>query len=675
MIDAIATDQSYLPLKFSRNKLSHTIDAADPALTSRVGLKYFLTISIPEYQFSEVFEELHTSEGRETPVDTQSGVQVYAGAEFRYNSGRNGKIDGLLTYTKPQRKQTAMTVVLSQTTAFKLTEDVTGGEPAVETNNPLGKMYAIKAGLQNDDFYSFGENFFTQWQLGARQFLTWQPNYKRVGRDQEEYLHFLLNFTPKPQTLKLRMHWFNAIGEGSAAVTVMSLENPMLYAVVCCPVGAAVLEVPADAVRYEVWLSNENDKRVSEARSYYVDGFEEIYDRSVLFVNSLGGWDTLRLTGQAQSTLKVSQTVAELERPAAAPIDFSELKIINIEGEHEIAVSTGWIKRDAAAHLKYLDELLLSEEIFLITEKGHKPLKLINSTMVDEYDNADLVARSFNFRILDTVENYSNLPAAEPTQERATVWRGLGLRHILDAVGKRTGKVLFARLQKLYADDNTPVKPYTVKQNTDGDPDYLPPITDNSVVPGTTPYPNTEISRPGTFNRTNCGVSYQGGPATIVIAAGTFGGENAGDAQAMAEGRWTTMNTQDYANTAGTCTINDMPVRLALRHEIPMTGGTVIATGKEGPRVAVWFEGNSMPLARTGANPSDTYVYTDTVMPGVRNVIVYVLFGGADRQPCKLVLVGKGREIEVTSISASYVFDGVTVNSLDDPLTVKVMAL
>ena len=269
MIDAIATEQSYLSLKFSRNKLTHTIEAADASLTSRVGLKYFLTLSIPEFEFSDVFQELHTSEGREKPVEDQSGVQIFAGAAFRYNSGRNGKIDGLLTYAKPRQKQNDMSVILSQTAAYILTEDVRGGDPPVHTTRQLPKMYAIKAGLQNEDFYPFGDSFFNKWQLGARQFLTWQPNYKRIGEGQEEYLYFLLNFTPKPQTLKLRVQYYDVDGVESGAITAMSLANPVLYSVVCCPVGAEILELPGTAVRYDVWLSNENDKRVSEKTQLY----------------------------------------------------------------------------------------------------------------------------------------------------------------------------------------------------------------------------------------------------------------------------------------------------------------------------------------------------------------------------------------------------------------------
>lgn len=672
MIDAIATDQSYLPLKFSRNKLTHTIESADPALTSRVGLKYYLTLQVPDFAFSQKFEDLHTSEGREAPVDNQSGVQIYAGAEFRYNNGRNGKIDGLLSYTKPRQNQTQMSVSLSQTMAYSLLEEITGGLPAVNTSAQLSKMYAIKAGLANEDFYAYGDSFWKSWQIGARQFLTWQPNYKRICCDQEEYLSFLLNFTPKPQELKIRVQYYHSDGSSSECITASSVSNPLLYSVICCPVGISALAIPGDATRYDVWLSNEADKRVSEIRSYIIDYSHEEYDRSILFVNSLGGWDTLRLTGQAQTSLRVSQTVAEIERPADAPIDFSELKIISIEGEYQIQVSTGYFKCDAIAHLKYLDELLLSEEIYLITEKGHRPLQLNTNSLTDQADNQDLIARTFGFTILDTVENFSNLPAAEPVVIRATTWRGLNLKQVLDAYGKRTGKLGFERLEKVYLDNNSLVKPYTVKANSQGDPDYLEPIMDSTITPGSTPFPSVLISRSGTYSKTDCADEQLGGPAMIIVPAGTYGSESTGDSDALAEAKYNSKNTQAFANTSGTCTVNNVPIHFGIKHHFPMNSeNKVVGSDDYGPVVSLRLSNNEIIPNSVGSNPVATRLTEITYPTGVFNFIVQVIYGGMPSRACKIKLPTKNREILATT-GGYFIFDNVVVNSSDEPLIFEV---
>jgi len=675
MIDANATDLSYLPLKFSRNKLTHTIEAADTGLESRVGLKYFLTLSVPDFPFSDNFEELHTSEGREKPIEDLSGIQVFSGAEFRYNSGRNGKIDGLLSYTKPKQRQDHLSVSLSQTMAYCLTEKVQGGVPAVDTTQELPKMYAIKAGLSNEDFYVYGDTFWKKWQIGQRQFLTWQPNYKRVAVDQEEYLYFLVNFTPKPLELRLRVQYYYANGAGPEAATVMTLSNPLLYSVICCPAGADALGIPGDAVRYDVWLSNEQDKRLSEVRSYLIDHIREVYDRSILFVNSLGGWDTLRLTGQAQRLLKVTQSVAEIERPANAAVDFSELKIISIEGEYEFQISTGYFKRDAVSYLRYLDELLLSEEMYLVTDKGYRALQLITSTLLDQADNRDLIARTFSFRILDTIENYSDLPPAEPVPERAVTWQGLSVRQVLNGFGKRTGYLAFEKLEKVYADDNSLFKPYTVKGNYQGDPDYIEPIWDSTIVPGSTPYPSLAISRPGSYKRTNCAANYMGGPATITVAAGAYGGENPGDADTLAEARFDSLDTQAYAQANGTCALNNVPVHFAILHKIPMGAGN-LATGSAdaGPVVDLRISSMELISNTTGKAIPEVRVSDDSYNPGVYNFIVEVEYGGSPIRKCRITIPAKNREA-IVSKAGYYAFENVVVNSNDEPLTFEVVNL
>lgn len=674
MIDALAENLSFLNLKFSRNKLTHTVAAADPALVSRVGLKYLLTLLVPEYPFSANFEELHTSEGREAPVEG-GGVQVFAGAEFRYNAGRNGKLDGLLSYEKPRYRQSAIGVLLTQTTSYCLREEVQGGEPAVETSVTGAKLYAIKAGLANEDMYAFGENFWKTWQADARQFLTWQPDYKRVRVEQEEYLHFLVNFTPTPGALRLRVRLLGANGTGTA-VTAMSIANPLLYSVLGIPVGLSSLGLAAplgDVVAYEVWLANETNGRVSEVRHYVIDRTYEPYDRALLFVNSLGGWDTMRLTGQAQQSLKVAQNTAEVERPARAGADFSEMKIVSIEGEREISISTGYFRRHAADYLKYLDELLLSEQVYLITDKGHRPLQLTTTSLVDQYDDVELIARTFSFRILDTVENYSNLPAAEPTPERLTTWRGKNMRQILNSFGKRTGMLVFQRLEKVYVDDNSAVIPYTLKLNSQGDPDYLDPITDSDIAAGSTPYPSVALSRPGTYQRNNCAVTHLGGPATITIAAGRWGGEQPGEADALAEGEYASKNTQALANASGTCTINDKPLYLAVFHKIPMTDDIkVVGSADYGPVVALRINSAEVVSNTVGKTPLVLKKSDNKIAPGTYNLVARVQYVTNPMRPCKLRIPSKNREIAVTT-SGYYAFDNLVINSSDDPLTIEVV--
>jgi hypothetical protein len=556
MIDFPASGLVFYPLKFSRNKLVHRIEPADPGLTDRDGLKYFLEIQVPEYPMAPTLVSLPRAEGRETPASEVGGAVTLEGAEFTYNQ-RNGKLDGQLTYAKPMAGQTTGSVVVTQTMPFRLRELVQGGTPPVNTDLTNPMQWVVKAGLSNEDFVAFGETFWHQHQAERRRFLTWQPDGKTVGWQQEEYLHFLVNFTPSPQQVLLRVVFYHRDGSVTPAQTKATLNAVGLNQVVCFPVGPAVLGAPDTALRYEVWLSNEQNRRFTETRTYWLDQAYQQQERAILFVNSLGGWDTLRLVGRATETLKVTQTVAERDRPADAPLDWPSTLVVSTEGEREIQVATGYFRRDAKEWRRYLDELLLSEQMYLVTDKGHVPLRRVTNALVDARDEPGLVSETLTFVRDLTVQNYSDLPPTEPTPTRPTAWQGVSYQHVLDAWGKRVGLLRAARLRKIYADDGTPFKPLTYKPNAQGDPDYEFPRPAPNVVPGSTPYPSALLERTGSFNRSNCPAGSEGGPATIVIAAGRYGGEAPGDADALAAAEAASLDTQAYADQWGTCLVNE----------------------------------------------------------------------------------------------------------------------
>ena len=285
--------------------------------------------------------------------------------------------------------------------------------------------------------------------------------------------------------------------------------------------------------------------------------------------------------------------------------------------------------------------------------------------MVDDYDNPDLISRTFSFRILDTVENYSNLPAQLPTAERETTWLGLGLKHVLDNYGKRTGKLVFSRLQKVYADDNSLVKPYTVKGNNQGDPDYLPPINDSTIPVGSTPFPNVAISRIGSFNRTNCAESFVGGPATISILAGTYGGENEGDADALAEAKYNSLNTQEYANSNGTCILNNVPVYFGIKHML------LAPDGYAGPVVDLRISTEEIITNTTPDDPPTIRLSENDYQPAIYNFIVQVEYEFSPALPCKISIPAKNRSMNIYGYGY-YVFENVVVNSADSPLIFEV---
>ena len=552
MIDVLATNLVFQPLHLSRNRLEVLIDPADTTLPDRSGLRYALTLLVPVFPQSNDFTELTTLIARERPPLMVGGARRYDGAQFRIDE----VLDGFLDAQKPLLGQVTMSLVASQTMPFRRKEVVTGGQPAVNTTQLQPAEWTFKGGLTNEDYNAWQTGFFDRYLRDARQFLTWQPAVKTVSLYQKEYLNFLLNFSPLPTLIKRRIEVSYPDGRVDTRTTD-TLKDAAMMQVLTVPAGMEANGLGYDVASYKVWLSDADDKRLSEVRSYVVDSSYKAQERFILFENSLGGYDTLRLLGQGEWSTSVRRQTVQTDQFGATAVDYATVRVVSAEGDQSLTVSTGYFERDAVAWTRYLNELLLSKAIYMVTSKGHVPLLLTTSVLVTSDDDSSLLARTLVFQKANPQESYSQLPAAPAAQARAVAWRGYGFRHVLDSVGKRTGFGAPIRLRQYYTDDKTDVKPIIEKPNLPGDADYIKPTPVPATLAGTTPFPNDAINRAGTYKRTTCGSGYEGGVATIVIPQNTYGGENAGDANALAEARYRAINTQAYADAYGSCALSE----------------------------------------------------------------------------------------------------------------------
>ena len=549
MADALKTNLSFLPLHFSRNRITHVAEPASNSITDRASLRYYLDVYLPKFAQSTDFDLLTTLEGRERIAPTIGTTAVYEGAYFQLQD----LVDGALKLQKPKWKQNTVGVSTQQTTAYKVTERIQPPNTTLANN----AVWAFKGGVSEEDFQLYGNDFFSSYLAQTRKFLTYQPSTQAVGAEQELFLYYLLNFSPLPTTLRVRTKVYYTDGT-SETLTPLSIGRLSLYTVAIVPCGVVQLgldQMAKTVKKYELWLSTEANERISEVRTYLIDTQYRAQERHLHYANSLGGFDPLRLVGTAAETLAVSRSVAKKEKPLYSFGEFPEMQIIKTIGEHTLVASTGYIERDGPTHRLVLSDLFLSKEIYLVTDKGHVPVILETAQHAFKVDDEDLISFTLTFRKSIAQENFSNLPAKDNYAGRPTVWVGVNMFYLLDGVGKRTGYGQFATLQLYYSDNGQPVRPFETKPNVPGDPDYIEPVLLDSITPGTTPYPSTAISRPTTFQRNNCQAGFSGSYPTITVAAGKYGGENPGDADALAEAEYASLNTQAFANANGTCTL------------------------------------------------------------------------------------------------------------------------
>jgi hypothetical protein len=659
---------SFLPFQFTRNRLEHIIAAADPAdYPARQNLRYELTLNAPEFPGLQMLEPFITLPSREKPPMVSGGQSTYEGAKFTMQA----ELDGLLSREKPAFRQAHMSVISSLTTPFSFTEVIRNN--GVEIRNQVTPpQWAIKSGISELDHAGWGAAYWTHFHFN--RFLTWQPDNKVVGQKQEEYLHFLLNFSPTPSSIRLRADITFTDYSSAAVYPLAPIQNVPFGRVLCIPVSPEIVTkgLTKPVLDYKVYLVDQNEYRLSEIRTYKLDRRPKKQERAILFSNSFHTYDTLRLVGEASETHKVQRFYADRERPIGAGVEFSDLFMIDKIGEKEFTISTGYFDENSAEVQRYLSEFLMAEEWFLMTEKGHEPIELVTSNQVSNQDNAGLVARQYQFRHVRDASNNSFLPVPPTFPTRPVYWKPSKPQFVLNAFGKRTGFVRYGRLEKTYADTQTPFIPITSKANSPGDTDFIPEFRDMSIPVNSTPYPSTAINKLSSFTRSNCGAGYIGSSLSIVIPAGKYGGENPGEANSLAELEYNNLNTQAYANQAGSCEINTTPFHVAIHHKIPMNPLKVVGSENYGPVVKLLLNGSVVISNTTGNTPPNIRLSDETFMPGKYSIEMTVDYGNYPVQACRLRMVSKSKELNVYG-PGTYSFGEIQVNSNDTPLTVEVI--
>ena len=670
MTFAFSTDPSFSPFQFTRNTLEHIIAAADPAdYPNRPDLRYELTLNAPEYPGLQILQPFITLPGREKPAIVSTGESVFEGAKFSMQA----EVDGLLSREKPSFRQSQISVISSLTMPFSFKEVVKYDGVEIR-NQTLPPQWAIKAGLSELDHDAWGTSYWTHYH--KNRFLTWQPDNKIISSGQEEYLYFLLNFSPSPEYIKLRVDVTYTDASSEEIYPLMPIRDVPFGRVLCVPIGPSIVlqgiagSVAAGApVNYQAYLVDQEGNRLSEKRTYWLDRRARRQDRAIMFSNSFQTYDTLRLVGDAAETHKVQRFYADRERPMGAGSDFSDLFMIDKVGTREVTISTGYFESNNVEMIRYLSELLLAEEWFMISDKAHEPLELMTTSQISSQDSPGLESRTYVFRYIRDASNYSFLPTAPAFPVRETYWKGSKPQFVLDAYGKRTGFVRYGRIVKTYSDTNTAFVPLTTKSNSPGDVDYIQEYRDASIVAGSTPFPSLAISRLGSFKRSTCGVGQIGAPLTITIPAGKYGGENEGEADAKAEAEFISLNTQAYANQNGACEINTIPFKFGLFNK-------TLLTAQPGYHVAIVdlrINGNLDVISNTSPElPPVNRLSENQFNPGVYDLVVEVEYANYPEQPCQLLIPSKNRRISVAN-SGLYTFYNVTINSSDNPLTIEVV--
>lgn len=664
-MDYLATI-THQKLVMTRNPI---VVIADPAvlapLASRIDLRYYLQLHIQKSFQNSSFKDLPMQEASEKPIPDNSTSSP--GAYYEIQT----RIDDDLSATPPVYGDRAISICPDLTRQYYYTIERWNGDTLLNTESTT-TMWAIRAQMAMRHYSMYKDVFFTQVIGPTGKFLTWQPDAKLVRVDQPERLYFLTNFTPTPKSMLLRVRVCYT-DNSFDTFTAMQVDNVTPMTVYCMPVGFTDLNLsarPKAVLWYEVWVCNENTEVVSETRMFRVD--RKVYEsaRFIVFQNSLGGYDTLRCVGSATESVTVSRQILERFTDYDYLPTVSDVLINSVTGERQITVNIGnWL---SAEYRTYLEELMLSEDFYIVDGEEFIPLTPMFAQMITDSMKEWPIERTLSFSYSNPIGGYSRLPKIVPAA-RATSWRQYSWSCELDGNGIRTGKQIVNELVKYYTDSGENVRPIITKANISGTEGYIPPWNTGACAPLTTPYLNTAISGPSTFKRSNCGGGLVGGPWTVTLAAGLYGSEvSLADAQAKAMAAWSVLDTQAAADANGSCT-STTPVPLGLLNKCPGDIWGQIG-GSYNPIAAVLMDGISpVPIPNTSYEDGVTVRYCRFDLDaGTYNIDAEALFSNSPTLPYKISIPSKYLTTGTLNGPQTYRFANVVVNWGDPALIIVI---
>ncbi len=268
-------------------------------------------------------------------------------------------------------------------------------------------FYALYGGISKSQEAVYNQNASSFWHKLTYNlyFLTWQPKYKKVTFTQVEKLFFLCQ--TEMTRISLRFNYYMLDGTSHLDQALSSIDLPPAKGVVeltISPWQVFYSESFANTLDYfEIWIEYRAE-RISELRTFKIDRTYYENERFFLFLNSLGGYDTIRVTGDQEDALEYDRTDIDKTLPAGFKYMDHESATGFVKETVTYKANTGWISRD---QLSWLRELFLSKQVFQIKGDKLMPVVVSSTKVAQRIDKEYMYSLDFEYRRSLESEFYS----------------------------------------------------------------------------------------------------------------------------------------------------------------------------------------------------------------------------------------------------------------------------
>lgn len=272
--------------------------------------------------------------------------------------------------------------------------------------------YALKAGI-DDAAYTPEYSAVLPINADNEHFLTTQPAGKYVMTDEPTWLTFRIDTEDVPR-VNIMCYYSDGSTKGGVIVSSADMSNvgAQQHDVVMVPVGyeqnlLGNREPNKTMTHYDVQLlpPSPGTSPMYAVRRFYVRHKPELYTRYIVYQNSLGGMDTVRMSGKLSTALKVDKDVSERSWKYTDILPKHRVVSYNLTREREHELATAYYPQDM---IEALEDLLGSEYVYLIEADGRFTPITVSKGSTDVSNEADdLFSLSIKYSPAYRTDNYS----------------------------------------------------------------------------------------------------------------------------------------------------------------------------------------------------------------------------------------------------------------------------
>lgn len=372
---------------FSKNPIWLSLQADE--LGTKENLSFVCEVFLEKNYLSDNFEKIYDSE-QPSKVDGSTDFNM----EQVLNSFLDSKVPAFGEMQPIQVTESFKRFYLQYFEKFG-----TPPEPAPESAQDT--FYVLFGGLSDQEFAK--QTYFESYLDNVRPFMTWMPQNMPIANDQHAYLHYVVTVpTFSSLTLRATVYYDD---ESNISEDLDTVINTQPFEVYRFPAGLQQLQLqninPDKKIRkYSLQLfSGEN--AASEIRTYEVFTPKKHFKR-LLFLNSLGGWDSVLCFGRGSKSLRTSEETINRDLPVGYKYEDREEQTVSksgtLMGSLVIANLNGFQR-------KHLIDLAISEKVYEQTATGYLPVSVrFDFDPEDDFENLEEIGLEIKY---PTIRRYT----------------------------------------------------------------------------------------------------------------------------------------------------------------------------------------------------------------------------------------------------------------------------